>query len=235
MILVSYLARAVVVALSIWLGFVSKGAIAASLNVSPTKLEIFHPQQAATLNLRNMGDKAIIGQVRVFAWRQENGEDILEATEAVVASPPMIQIHPGMDYTIRIVRTTGAPVVGEESYRLVVDEVPDAVSRRNGVITVAIRYVIPLFFDAVDAGQPRLKWSISSRHGKTFLSARNDGDRREQLRDLSFGGRSIARGLAGYVLGHSESSWELRGKKSASRSVKAVTENGPVSDVADGQ
>lgn len=227
-----YLSARTSMALSFSLALFSKGVMAASLNVSPTKVEIFYPQQATTLNLRNMGDKETIGQVRVFAWRQENGEDILEPTEAVVASPPIVEIHPGTDYTIRIVRTAGEPVVGEESYRLVVDEVPDAAARRNGVITVAIRYVIPLFFDSLDAGQARLTWSLSSRGGKTFLSARNDGDRREQLRDLSFGGRSIVRGLAGYVLGHSESSWELRTKTSSNRSVKAVTENGPVSDVA---
>jgi fimbrial chaperone protein len=221
--------------LSLWLALVSASALAASLNVSPTRLEIYSPQQTATLNLRNMGEKAIIGQVRVFAWRQENGEDILEPTETVVASPPMVEIRPGTDYTIRVVRTTAGPVAGEEAYRLVVDEVPDAAARRNGVITVAIRYVIPLFFDAPEASQPHLLWSVTNRRGKAFLTARNDGDRREQLRDLSFGGKIIAKGLAGYVLGHSETSWELRGKSSANRSVKAVTENGPVSDAADGQ
>lgn len=225
----------VMAALTFWLGLFSTSSMAASLNVSPTKLEIFSPQQTGTLILRNLGEKSIVGQVRVFAWRQENGEDVLEATEDVVASPPMIEVRPGTDYTIRVVRMASTPVVGEEAYRLVVDEVPDATLRRNGVITIAIRYVIPLFFDAPEADQARLAWSINRRQGKTFLTARNDGDRREQLRDLSFGGRSIARGLAGYVLGHSESSWELRGKTSADHSVKAVTENGPVSGVAGGK
>ncbi|WP_442756123.1 molecular chaperone [Methylocystis sp. JAN1] len=218
--------------LSFWL---LTGAMAASLSVSPTKLEIFSPQQAGALTLRNMGEKAITGQVRVFAWRQENGEEILEATDAVVASPPMIEVHPGADYTIRVVRAAQAPVVGEEAYRLVVDEVPDAAARRNGVIALAIRYVIPLFFDSPEAGQARLAWSLAHRQGKVFLTARNDGDRRAQLRDISLAGKPIARGLAGYVLGHSSALWELRGKASKDRSVKAVTEDGPVSGVADAQ
>lgn len=222
-------------ALSIFLGLFSTAATAASLNVSPTKLEVFSPQQAATISLRNMGDKAITGQVRVFAWRQENGEDVLEPTEAVVASPPMVGIHPGADYTVRVVRMSSEPVAGEEAYRLVVDEVPDAAARRNGVINVAIRYVIPLFFDSPEAGQARVAWSIAHKNGKAVLTARNDGDKREQLRDLYLGGKPIAKGLAGYVLGHSESSWEVRGKATADRSVKAVTENGPVSGVANGR
>ncbi|MGJ0508162.1 MAG: fimbrial biogenesis chaperone [Methylocystis sp.] len=220
-------------AMSLWLGFSATTAEAGSLNVSPTKLEVFSPQQAAALTLRNMGERPITGQVRVFAWRQEDGEDILEPTEAVVVSPPMIDVHPGADYTIRVVRAASTPVAGEEAYRLVIDEVPDAVARRNGVIAVAIRYVIPLFFDSPEAEQARLAWSLSHVKGKTFLMARNDGDRRAQLRDVSFGGKPIARGLAGYVLGHSESSWELRGKTSADHSVKAVTENGPISGAAD--
>lgn len=208
-------------------------AEAASLNVSPIKLETFAPQQTATLSLRNMGEKPITGQVRVFAWRQENGEDVLEPTNEVVGSPPMAEIHPGTDYTIRVVRVAAAPVEKEEAYRLVVDEVPDATARRNGVITVAIRYVIPVFFASPEASQPRLSWSISHSQGKTFLSARNEGDRRVQLRDLSLGGRPIAKGLAGYVLGHSERRWELRNSL-AGRNVTAVSDNGPINGAANG-
>jgi fimbrial chaperone protein len=208
-------------------------ALAASLNVSPIKLETFAPQQTATLSLRNMGEKSITGQVRVFAWRQENGEDVLEPTNEVVGSPPIAEIRPGTDYTIRVVRVAAAPVEAEESYRLVVDEVPDAAARRNGVITVAIRYVIPMFFVSPEASQPRLSWSIAHKQGKTFLSARNEGDRRVQLRDLSLGGRPIAKGLAGYVLGHSERRWELR-NSIAGRNITAVSDNGPINGAANG-
>jgi fimbrial chaperone protein len=199
-------------------------------------LEAFAPQQAVALNLRNLGEKAITGQVRVFAWRQENGEDVLEPTDAVVGSPPMVEIHPGTDYTIRIVRTAATPVEAEESYRLVVDEVPDAAARRNGVITVVIRYVIPVFFISPEAGQARLSWSIAHKQGKTYLAARNDGDRRVQLRDLSLDGKPVAMGLAGYVLGHSERLWELRSRKvSANGAVKAATDHGWINGMATGR
>jgi len=208
-------------------------AFAASLNVAPTLLETFAPQQATALNLRNMGDKAVTGQVRVFAWRQENGEDILEPTDAVVGSPPMVEIRPGTDYTVRVVRSTPAPVESEEAYRLVIDEVPDAAARRNGVIAVVIRYVVPVFFAAPDASQARVSWSIEHKQGKTYLAAHNDGDRRVQLRDLSLDDKPVAKGLAGYVLGHSQRLWQLRnGKLPATAAVKATTESGRIDGVA---
>ena len=100
-------------------------AEASSLSVSPTSIDVLAPQQAAALALRNGGDKPLNAQVRVFRWRQPGGEDVLEPAKAVVASPAIIEIKPGADYTIRIVRTSREPVKGEENYRVVVDELPD--------------------------------------------------------------------------------------------------------------
>jgi fimbrial chaperone protein len=213
---------------------IASPAVAASLNVSPILLETFAPQQMATLTLRNTGSVAIVGQVRVFAWTQVNGLDVLSPTHAITGSPPMAEIRPGTDYTIRVVRVDTQPVVGEEAYRLVVDEVPDASARRNGVVAVALRYVIPVFFVAPGAGQGRLTWSIVRSEGKSALMATNTGDRRIQLRDLALGGKPVAKGLSGYVLGHSQRTWPLA-SVSANLAVTAVSDRGPVSGTANGR
>ncbi|OAI28437.1 hypothetical protein A1351_11640 [Methylosinus sp. R-45379] len=188
------------------------GASAASLVVSPISLEAAAPQQTVTITLRNSGNRPINGQVRVFVWRQEHGEDVLEPTQNVVCSPPMAEIGPGAEYTIRVVRIVEAPIAGEESYRLVVDEIPDATMRRNGIIAVALRYVIPIFFYEETRSQPRLSWFVTNRDGGRFLVAKNEGDRRAKISALSLNGKPIANGLAGYALGHSERRWKLPGK-----------------------
>lgn len=198
-------------------------------------LEAVAPQQSVALKLRNVGDKSITGQVRIFAWRQENGADVLEPTDAVTVSPPIVEIRPGTDYTIRVVRTASAPIVGEETYRVVVDQVPDASARRNGVIAVVMRYVVPAFFVSSEAGQGRLSWSIARRGGKAVLTASNTGDRTVRLRDLSLGGTLLAKNLAGYVLGHSERSWKLPSKIPVGRAIKAISDNGPISGSAKGE
>jgi fimbrial chaperone protein len=47
-----------------------------------------------------VGAAPINAQIRVFKWAQENGEEKLEPTEEVVASPPLATLAPNTDYTI---------------------------------------------------------------------------------------------------------------------------------------
>jgi len=119
--------------------FAASGASAASLQVTPVLLEVVAPGAAATVTLRNNGARPIATQVRVFRWIQESGGERLEPTEDVVASPPAVELQPGQDYVARVVRVTKKPVVGEESYRLFVDELPGA---PQGLRTV--QFVVPV-------------------------------------------------------------------------------------------
>ena len=61
---------------------VSRPAVAeaASLRVAPTALDLTSPTSAATLVLRNEGERPVHVQVRPFAWRQVDGADELQPT-----------------------------------------------------------------------------------------------------------------------------------------------------------
>jgi fimbrial chaperone protein len=144
-----------------------------------------------------------------------------------------VEIKPGTDYIIRILRMSKAPVIAEESYRIVVDEVPDATERRNGVVAVALRYIVPVFFFAGERRPPRLQWSVTREHGTPYLVARNDGDRRVRIAELSLGNLRVANGLAGYVLGRSERRWKLASNANVSnRRVTADSDLGRISEIA---
>jgi fimbrial chaperone protein len=99
--------------------------MAASLRVAPVVLDLRAPTAASTIRIWNDAGRAINVQIRVFRWTQRNGEDAYEATNDVVASPPITKLRPGGENLVRIVRTSKRPVEAEESYRLVVDELPD--------------------------------------------------------------------------------------------------------------
>lgn len=98
---------------------------AASLRVAPVVLDLRAPTAASTIRIWNDARRPINVQIRVFRWVQRNGEDAYEQTNDVVASPPITTLRPGGENLVRIVRTSKRPVDGEESYRLVVDELPD--------------------------------------------------------------------------------------------------------------
>ena len=194
-----------------------KLAEAASLQVAPVTLEIPAPGASATIKLRNEGTAPLNAQVRVFRWTQVNGEEKLEPTDAVVASPPMISLAAKSDYVVRVVRLSKQPAAGE-SYRLLVDELPDPARQRHGTVAIILRYSIPVFFYSAQAAAAKLQWSISQRGGQVFVAATNDGDRHVRLADLKLDagqGRSISfgNGLTGYVLGHSSMRWTATNSK----------------------
>jgi fimbrial chaperone protein len=135
-------------------------AAAASLQVAPVLLDVAAPGAATSATVRNLGSEPINVQVRVFRWVQRDGAERLEPTNAVVASPPSLQLPARQDYLVRIVRTAKNPVKGEEDYRLVVDELPSA-PRRAGTVAVVVRHVIPMFFHQSDLGPADVEWTLN--------------------------------------------------------------------------
>jgi fimbrial chaperone protein len=206
---------AVITAFVGWLGLLP-GADAGSLSVSPTLIDQAAPAKAATVTVQTPGRDSMSVQIRLFRWSQVNGKDQLEPTRDVVASPPMLKIAPGTDYTVRIVRMAKQPVAGEESYRLLIDQLPEPKDRQANQVNLVIRHSIPVFFRAGDERAPALGWSAARTQKGLVLTARNDGDRRFKLSNLvitSASGKLLRRidGLAGYVLGHSAMTWPITG------------------------
>src|SRR5947209_5781253 len=170
----------------------SAPASAGSLQVAPVLVDVTAPGAASTVTLRNEGTTPINAQVRVFRWSLVNGKEQLDPTDDVVASPPSVTLSPKGQYITRIVRVSKQPVVGEESYRLVVDQLPDLSQQRNGMVNLMVRYSIPVFFGAADKKNPSMAWSVSTSADKITLMARNNGERRLRISVLTLrysGGR----------------------------------------------
>jgi len=231
----SLLARAVLTAM-----FASHGALlhAGSLQVAPVLVEVPAPGAASTLKLRNEGDKPLDAQIRIFKWTQVNGADQLTPSDEVAASPPAASLKPGTDYTVRVVRTIKEPVAKEESYRLLIDELPTAAAGAPATVHIDLRYSIPVFFTVAGGAAPKLTWELQQRAGKPTIMVSNAGDRRIRLAKLKFtdGKGAVAyfgEGLAGYVLGHSSKSFDVpasaKGFGSGGlASLAALTEGGPI-------
>ena len=208
-------------------------ASGASISVSPTSVEMTAPTAASQLTLRNASDKAVNVQVRVFRWSQEGGKERLEPTKSVVASPPSAKMAPGQEYVVRVVRVSKTPVKGEESYRLLVDEIPQKGDAAPGTISLVVRQSIPVFFSEDGATAPDVTWTVGRANGRTVLTARNEGATRLKIHDLNLtqGGKSVAnsKGLVGYVLAGSEMTFPLAGKSPAGSqvTVKAGSNMGP--------
>jgi fimbrial chaperone protein len=200
---------------------------AASLQVAPVMIEVAAPGAATTVKLRNEGTAPLNAQIRVFRWTQVNGEDKLEPTNDVVASPPIAKLAPKVDYTVRLVRVNKTPVSKEETYRLFVDELPDATNQRNRAVNLLLRYSIPVFFYPTAGNPPTLTWSVEHSGGKLAVVAKNSGDRHSRisnlkLRDDKGGAISFGDGLSGYVLGGSSRRWVVASGKGSLNAGSAI-------------
>lgn len=193
-------------------------AYGASLQVSPTSVSLPASQNAGGLTLTNTGATPLHGQVRVFRWRQSDGEDRLEPTTDLVVSPPMLRLSPGQHQLVRVIRPGPAPVGEETGYRLIVDELPDAASAdddRRG-LRFMLQYVIPVFLLPADGPPPapELHARRVQAGGRTALELHNGGRQHAQVADLQYVGadgrrHAIAPGLSGYVLPGQTRRWPL--------------------------
>lgn len=190
-------------------------ANAATLQISPVVVEFSPSDNASGLTLRNPGDRPLYGQVRVFRWTQTNGEDVLAPTQDIVASPPLIEIPARAEQLVRIVRPAAGNIAGEQSYRLLIDELPEPDARANDGVVIRLRYSVPVFLEpAAQTGAPRLAWSLERTAAGWQLDVTNSGTRRAQISGVDLVDRdgkaySLNKGLLGYALAGQQRRWQV--------------------------
>lgn len=210
------------VALAVVAGlFFAAPAMPASLSLSPVGLDLPADAKAGAIALTNRAGTPINLQIRVFRWTQIDGEDRLEPTSDVIASPPAATVPAGSTYTIRVARVAERPVTGSESYRLIIDELPQPRDARTApqAVSMVLRTSIPVFFNQKSAVAD-MQWAIARDESGPYLTATNVGGRYIKLSNLaveSASGRlAVADGLAGYVLPGASRRFELDREKTKS-------------------
>lgn len=187
--------------------FPGKPLLAAGLQISPISVTMPADKKADEVWLRNSGAEVVHAQVRVYLWSQSNGTDVLTPDNNMVASPPMVQINPGQQQLVRLVRVGAltAPAANERSYRLLVDELPIKKAHSKAGLDFVFRYSIPVFISGTAPARRELGWSVQQVSGHTWLEVRNTGTSHGQLANIEFtppNGKPtmVANGLVGYVL-----------------------------------
>lgn len=193
---------------------------AASLQVTPTTVAIPADRSADGLVLSNNGRAPLHAQVRLFRWTQANGEDVLEPTAELAISPPMLELPPGGEQLVRVIRLGPPPADVEASYRVIVDELPleqpDGPEPQARGLRFVLRYSIPVFVapPGRQATAPVLHARLAGSPEARLLELENLGNGRAQISDLTHVAadgtrRVIAAGLSGYVLPDRNRRWAL--------------------------
>ncbi len=212
---------------------------AQSLQVSPVLIDLQPGQRTATLLVTNKGDQSAILQLRPFHWAQEGNVDKLTPTQDVAVSPPIGTIGPNDTQTFRVVLRR-PPANGEEGYRLLLDQLPPPGA--PGVVTVALRFSIPLFAKPANIAAGQVNWQISLNGGKAELVGTNVGQRHVRVINATLtlaGGEklAVAAGQGPYVLPGQRRSWPITGaaqlRPGATCRLTAFSDAGPVDATVD--
>ncbi|MND97000.1 hypothetical protein D3C80_893080 [compost metagenome] len=159
---------------------------AATIRLSPVNVEILSNQSAASISLFNQSNESSDLQIRVFEWTQKNGQDQLIPTDEIAISPPFLKLQSNDSYNLRVVRINPAPVSGEKTYRIIIDELPKPIDSRKAAqgVNVLLRSSLPVFVVNKDA-ITQLNWKIDANQKAPSLNISNIGNRHALLNNLT--------------------------------------------------
>jgi fimbrial chaperone protein len=190
-------------------------AESASFGVSPVRAELDSRRPIASFVLRNRAATETVVQVDVAAWRQRDGTDVLEPTDALIATPPIATIPAGGQQVVRVgLRREADRDATEQAYRLLLEEIPTTTAADFQGMRVTLRMSLPVFVRPAGGGRAALRWQAElSTSGELVVSATNAGNTHAQVATLEvYGGEGAAvtsSPLAGYVLAGQRREWRM--------------------------
>jgi fimbrial chaperone protein len=145
----------------------------------------------------------------------------------------MLTLRNGTPSTLRLVRVAKTPVSGEETYRVLIDELPDRKKLQAGTVALTVRQSLPVFFAGADARAGSLAWKVVNRKGKLVLEASNAGQKRVKLTKLAITDENnhdlVKNGGLAYVLGGQTKAWELSAAATGKTlTIKAESDTGSI-------
>lgn len=170
--------------------------LAEAVSVSPIHLNVTQKARSTSLQLTNDADAQSMLDIRVMAWKGQdaNGRDILEETDAVILSRPVVIVPAQSTATVRLIvksRTGEA----EDTYRVIVTDITKPV--QNGKLAMAISYALPLFVltqpdsKGVLELQNGVYTNVGNRHVRISEYTNKDGKKASILRYV-FPGQSLS-------------------------------------------
>lgn len=181
-----------------------------ALSVSPVEMDVLWPQKMEMLHVENVGSEPTAFQIQVFKWSRMNGVERLTETKNIVATPPMIQeARSQKKQSIRVMRVSTKPVIDEESYRVIVHEIPKRklLLQKNQVgAQLVSSFSLPVFFTNPKA-TPKLVWIAQRKKNRLILKGINEGSKHITILSLTVPSLSMESNTYHRILKKSSEEW----------------------------
>lgn len=191
-------------------------AYSASLQVSPVNIDFKAGEKAKAVYASNVGNSPINAQIRIYAWQQQAGKEVLVETKDIIVTPPLTAISAGEQQLIRVILPTAPQNSTEQSYRLILDELPgNKTANSENAVRFLLRYSLPVFVNTpkttLDINKIEVWVDTRSKPAKLWIA--NNNDQHIKLSDVVIINNNVkykvSNGLLGYVLQNNRMSWAL--------------------------
>lgn len=153
---------------------------AGAFSVVPQTIQLSVEQRSSMVEVRNNAEVETIFQVETFAWVDSVALEDLSPTRDILAVPAVFRLAPGASQTVRIAaRGRSAPAANEQSYRLLISEVPS--EQEGGGVVFALRMSLPVFLTPIGA-KPDLAVELIDQGQRVQL--KNQGQAHLRLREV---------------------------------------------------
>lgn len=167
-------------------------ARAGEFSVNPIRVELGVSAKSGVIVVKNEDRQKLNFQLQAMEWTQDaDGKDVYTETQDLVFFPKILSVDPDQEGLIRV----GAKVVTlpqEKTYRLFIEELPNAVKLPNGSaaqINVLIRFGAPVFLAPIKPqdGLDIERFTVSK--GTMTITARNSGNRHHLVHSIHLTGK----------------------------------------------
>lgn len=143
------------------------GSRATSLEISPVLVDLSPAVPSATITVKNGGASPMRYQVSAFRWTEDRaGMPALQPSQEFSIFPPLFQLAAGASRKVRVGATI-PPEAQERAWRIVVEELPDAVQAQGPKVVLRTRFAIPTF---LAPRQPETRGELALRlEGKALV------------------------------------------------------------------
>jgi fimbrial chaperone protein len=196
------------------LGILPAVTSAGTFSVSPVRIFMQARERATAVTIQNEGTTELVMQADVFAWKQSaDGVDELVPTEDIILAPPILRVAPGARQVVRLAHLRPPPAGAQQTYRLIVREIPEAQAPSTGVnVQVALAFSLPVF---ITPPTSKSALNCSARKGaeSASVTCENGGQAYAQPVSMSLAagnGEGLSRDISGgYILPQARRTFDL--------------------------
>jgi fimbrial chaperone protein len=213
-------------------------AVASSFIASPVTFNLSPNKPMSILRLTNNGESDLRLQVHAVKWGTDGYNETQVDTDDIILNPPVFMLKSGQQQFMRFGLRSVVPTAKEQSYRLIVDEIPDEISVGKSVgIRTALRISIPVFIDPVQK-DARVTWHLIRKENRYVLVCDNSGNTHLKINGFIVSddkGMPVVRNSdPAYIMPEQRKEWPLATNGTLGRiTLRVITPVGQSDDVID--